>query len=367
MPQVSLNVRRWLLLALPLLLSAGCQMSGRELYRRLDDASVAIFTGGRLNGSGWFADRDGLIVTAAHVVWGKKGDLEVVSPRFGRLPAKRIAVDLGADLALLRVARRAGGYPALELASAPPEPGEEVFLYGTALFRRQMMLPGRVARTEYRYEYMLEACRRTWYVVGSSPGGTSGGCWVNARAQVVGNQSACMTLRKSYLGIAHLSTLDDIRRLLATRTSQTRPFLGCWVEEMHERNQDYIERFPPGTSGLVPAWIGKGGPAEKAGLNEWTLITSMDGQPFTDRTAFIDRLWTTKRPGDEIVLGIQRLVEIKPPATRPATTAPAASRPAASGPAASQPASKPASAPAPKYKLVPGEIRLKLISQDEEK
>ncbi len=347
---------------------AGCQLPRASLYQKLSDSSVAVFTGGRLNGSGWFADREGLIVTAAHVVWGKKASLEVVSDRFGRLPAKRIAVDRSADLALLRVSSRAGGYPALELAPAPPEEGEEVFLYGTALFRRRLLLTGRVARTAYRYEYMLESCLRAWYVAGPSPGGTSGGCWVNRRGQVVGNQSACMTLDKSHLGVAHLSTLDDIRRLVTTRTSRTRPFLGCALEEMHERSQEYIARFPNGVRGLVPVFLVKDGPAEKAGLGEWTLITAMDGKPFTERTAFMDHLWATRRPGDEIVLDIQRLVEIKPPAGKPAATAPAASKPTSTKPRTSRPAtSKPVTAPAAKYKLVPGKVRLKLISQDEEK
>ncbi|OQB87229.1 MAG: putative periplasmic serine endoprotease DegP-like precursor [Planctomycetes bacterium ADurb.Bin126] len=357
-----LFLRRYLPAAICLVFLAGCQIPQASLYQKLSDSSVAIFTGGRLNGTGWFAAREGLIVTAAHVVWGRKGSLEVVSDRFGRLPAKRIAVDRGSDLALLRVAPRDGGYPALELASAPPEEGEEVFLYGTALFRRRLLLPGRVARAAYRYEYMLESCLRMWYVAGPSPGGTSGGCWVNRHGRVVGNQSACMTLEKSHLGVAHLSTLDDIRRLVTTRTSRTRPFMGCALEEMHERSEEYIARFPPGTRGLVPVCLLKDGPAEKAGLGEWTLITSLDGKLFTDRTAFMDHLWATRRPGEEIILGIQRLEQIKPPSTAPAAAGPASTKPGASRPAAT----KPATAPAVKYELVPAQVRLKLVSQDEE-
>src|SRR5258707_706852 len=84
-------------------------LDGTALYDHVRSASVEILIAGRQDGSGWFASDDGLVVTAAHVVWGhvgRKGEghrVEVISPKLGRLDAEIVAVDRGHDLALLQV------------------------------------------------------------------------------------------------------------------------------------------------------------------------------------------------------------------------------------------------------------------------
>ena len=47
-----------------------------DLHRRLAASSVEILLNGQLSGSGWIADGDGHVVTAAHVLWGQKGRIE---------------------------------------------------------------------------------------------------------------------------------------------------------------------------------------------------------------------------------------------------------------------------------------------------
>src|SRR6266404_1229802 len=64
-------------------------LDGAALYDRARAASVEILVAGRQDGSGWFASDDGLVVTAAHVVWGHFGldgdahRIEVTSPSLG--------------------------------------------------------------------------------------------------------------------------------------------------------------------------------------------------------------------------------------------------------------------------------------------
>src|SRR5438132_9591073 len=48
-------------------------LDGAALYDHVRAASVEILIAGRQDGSGWFASDDGLVVTAAHVVWGHFG------------------------------------------------------------------------------------------------------------------------------------------------------------------------------------------------------------------------------------------------------------------------------------------------------
>src|SRR5438105_11555976 len=74
-----------------------------QLYERAKAASVEVLVNGHLNGSGCFVDRKGIVVTAAHVIEEPGRRIEINSAQAGRLGAKMLAVDLGHDLALLKV------------------------------------------------------------------------------------------------------------------------------------------------------------------------------------------------------------------------------------------------------------------------
>lgn len=80
-----------------------------DLYRRARQASVEILVDDRLSGTGVFADRDGLVMTAGHVAGRPGARVEVFSPVAGRCRADVLAVNLGADLALLQVPPRTEG------------------------------------------------------------------------------------------------------------------------------------------------------------------------------------------------------------------------------------------------------------------
>src|SRR5690606_12269049 len=94
----------------------------------------------------------GLAITAAHVV-KDRGRIEVLSPVAGRLKAKLVATDLGHDLALLLVERPEDLFPYLELASERPVLGEELYLFGSPLFRHGMLLPGGLAKEGTHFEW----------------------------------------------------------------------------------------------------------------------------------------------------------------------------------------------------------------------
>ena len=66
-------------------------LSGSEIYDRANAASVEVLIRGHLAGSGWFASRDGLVVTAAHVLPVGEEAIEILSPTVGRLGAELVA------------------------------------------------------------------------------------------------------------------------------------------------------------------------------------------------------------------------------------------------------------------------------------
>ena len=298
-----------LLMAFVSLVAAGCGprrvADGRSLYACVRRASVFVLVDGRHTGSGFFADAEGLVVTAAHMVKGHTEHIEVVSPVVGRRKAQRIALDFGHDLALLRVPKRDEPYPSLPIARRLPAAGAEVLLFGDPVFRHHLLLAGRVAVQEstYSYNQTLRCYTRAFYIAGTSPDGTSGGCWVDRRGRVVGVQSGYLNTAKAPAGIAIACPPDAIRRLVATRRSPPSTTLGTQLDELWTQPKGFIARFPKGTVGVVTVVPHKDGPAAKANLNKESLILAIDGKPI----AYVDELMAiirSKKPGDHVTLQV---------------------------------------------------------------
>jgi serine protease Do len=297
-------------MVLPLLLlcwACGCATAPRNggLYARARAAAVEILVEGRLQGSGWFADADGLVVTAAHVVPRGARSVQVLWGRVGPLAADVVARDPGHDLALLQVKGGRGPYPILRVVATDPVPGDPVYFYGAALFNHAVMIRGAVARTSSAYHYFGDRRMpmRAYYVTAPSPPGTSGGPWLDARGFVAGSQSGFLTHKGAGAGIAIVAPPDAIARLVRTRRSVATAGAGCGVEELWSQPKGFIRRFPRGVEGLVTVPLEKGGPAEKAGLTRESLILAVEGKPARYRGDFYRAIYG-KKPGDLLLLRV---------------------------------------------------------------
>ena len=278
-----------------------------SIYDRVARASVEVLVNGRLQGSGWFADADGHIATAAHMVWRAKGKLEVRSAERGRLEVKLVAIDRGHDLALLQAPKTDDPYPSLPLRRAMPAPPAEIYLFGAPQFRHGLLLTGKVARKAPAFEYFADqqCAVRVFHVTGASPKGTSGGCWVDAEGNVVGLQSGMMTQGQAASGIAFVAPPDALRRLVETRQSATTLDAGLAVEELWEQNPKVLKQFPSGIRGLQAAVCLENGPAAKAGLPAGALIALVDGKCLETRDAFYRSL-RSRKAGKSLTLDFIR-------------------------------------------------------------
>lgn len=278
-------------------------LNGAELYRRVAAAGIEVLVDGRHTGSGWFADSIGLIVTAGHMVDNWPKNVEVMSASIGRIPAKVIAVDRGHDLALLEVPKPDRSFSALRIADAFPEPLTEIYLYGAPMFRHELLLTGRVASRVPSYELRndLKCYAPTYYVTGPSPAGTSGGCWVDAQGQVVGNQSGFISMSSNTVGISQVIPPEAIRRLVRTRQAPPTADMGVVIEELWEKSKEFIAKFPPGSDGVIVVRVIENGPAQLADLKPDTLITALDGRPIRLRDELFNYV-RSKKPGDEVVV-----------------------------------------------------------------
>jgi S1-C subfamily serine protease len=277
------------------------------LYETAARASVMVLVDGRHAGSAFFVDSSGLLLTASHVAKDGNGQLDVDSPDVGRLPAKRVAVDWGHDVALLQVAKRDRPYPSLPLADRTPPPGEKILVMGEPLFRHRMLLSGTVASGRESYCYLEDlACYvGVHFVAGPAPQGVSGGCWLDRRGRVVGVQSGYLNANKQKIpaGIAFFAPIGAIRRLLAEQASPAVPTLGTKLDELWTQPKGFIARFPKGTAGVITVAPAEDGPVAKAGLNKESLITAVDGVKVRYRDDLLDTI-RAKKPGDEVTFSV---------------------------------------------------------------
>jgi len=296
-----------ILLALAARLAAGQENAapppGERLYDKLKAASVEVLVDGHLDGSGWFADPKGLLFTAGHVIGRPGRKIEILSPVAGRREAKVVAIDLGHDLALLSVEPREGGYPALALAEKLPAPGDDIFALGAPIFRHAVMFRGMVARSDTVFEYYSERYVEVVQVAATVPDGMSGGPWVNRAGEVVGLQSAVMSLKSVPVGLAYMSPLPAIRQLIKSRRTAATAALGAAVEEPWQQARDLLDRFPPQSEGQVVKVLQKDGPAARAGLKENDLIIAAEGKKVR-LTDDLLRIVRAKQPGQPLELTV---------------------------------------------------------------
>ena len=314
--------RCWLAVALTLLAggyAAERRVDSGKIYDRAKAASVEVLVSGYLAGSGWFARNDGFIVTAAHVIGEHKDAIEIVFRAVGRLAARVIAMDRGHDLALLHAERAGTRVPFLAVADRMPDPGEDVYLFAAPMFRHEVMIRGAVGRRSPTFEYIADQGHyiEVYHISAPSPPGTSGGCWLNSKGEVVGSQSAFISKDGVGLGIALVPGPKAIGRLVRTRRSVATPCVGSAFEELWSQPTGFIARFPKGTSGLVPVLPAKGGPAERAGLVGDMVIVAVDGRPVRYRDAVL-RAIRAKRPGELVTFssllpdgGARREIRVK--------------------------------------------------------
>ena len=285
------------------------------LYEQIKVAFVEILVDGHMAGSGALVDSKGYVITAAHVLARRGRRIEVLSPVAGRIKAKLVAVDIGHDLALLKLAHRDKLYPALTIAKATPAVGETCHLLGTPLYRHALLLSGKVARRQTGFEFMPQSksYAEVYYIAGPSPPGTSGGVWVNDRGEVVGVQSMLMSVSNAVHGISFVVPPMAVAKLLATKRSASTCSLGAAVEEIWQHAGDIRKKFPQDARGLFVRSLRKDGPAETAGLKEWDLIQSVDEKP-VERMEQLARYIRAKKVGESV-----KLVVLSPGKDKPRT------------------------------------------------
>jgi serine protease Do len=304
--------RFFLFLAVILLLDFSVQPAAAQrntdasispVYEKAKAAAVEVLLNGHLNGTGWFVDPKGILFTAAHVLERPGQKVEITSPSLGRLAAEMVAVDLGHDLALIRVPAREAPYPALALAEKSPPPGEDVFLFGAPIYRHAVLIRGTMARDNTTFEYYEDRYNEVTHISATVAIGMSGGPWMNSRSEVVGLNSGVMSQNALPVGVSFSAPLPALHALLKNRRSAATPSVGMAVEELWQQDAKTIGRFPPQTEGLVVVVLQNDGPAARAGLKQGEMIVAVDGTKVR-LTEELLSIVLKKKPGQTVELNL---------------------------------------------------------------
>jgi serine protease Do len=274
-----------------------------SIYEKAKPALVEIIVNGHNNGSGWFIDPKGVLFTAAHVIEQPGQKVEVTSPAIGRLEAEVLAMDLGHDLALLRVQARDEPYPIIALADKAPAPGEEVFLFGSPLYRHAVLLRGSAARDDTTFEYYLDHYLEITHISATVPLGMSGGPWLNSQGKVVGLNSGVMAINENPTGVAFSISLPHLRSMLQNRKTASTPAFGAALEELWQQDSKTIDRFPPQAEGLIVKILQNDGPASRSDVKQWDMIVAADGIKVRLVDEFL-RIVAKKQPGETLELSL---------------------------------------------------------------
>lgn len=270
-------------------------------------------------GSGVVYKKDGeyaYIVTNNHVVSGSDA-LQVVLNNGTKLKAKLIGADEYSDLAVLRVSSK-DITTVLEFGDSNKiNVGEPAIAIGSPL------------GSDYANsvtEGIISAKNRTITTQAESGGtvsmnaiqtdaainpGNSGGPLINAAGQVIGINSIKISNSGSDTSVEGMGfaipsdTVVNIINQLEKNGKIERPALGVSMIDLSyisEEQQEKILKVPLSVKqGVVVKSVQSGSPAQKAGLQEYDVITKVDGKEITSSTELQNILYN-KQVGDKMTI-----------------------------------------------------------------
>ncbi len=234
-------------------------------------------------GSGWIFREDGIIVTNNHVVEGaEKLTIELSDGRTFQTSPDNVFRDPVTDLAIVKINTK--GLPALEIADSNRlRVGEWVIALGNPLGQGIRAKEGTVSGLKVSLSMdegqSLDDLIETSAAINP---GNSGGPLVNMSGNVVGITSAKISaVGVEGMGYAISSqTAMPIIDELINEGYITRPYLGVGLYTV-DQFVATVNRLPV-DQGVIITYVEPGGPADKAGLKQYDIITRFDNEDITN-------------------------------------------------------------------------------------
>lgn len=273
------------------------EKEAKEVVKNDSSATVALYSASGDTGSGVIVSKDGLILTAAHVVQGEDW-MKVIFPDGREADAKVLGANYTRDAAMVKLEGK-GPWPFVELGDSDKlKVGDFVVAMGHAKgFDPTRRAPVRLGRlhTDGKQRFMISECTLI--------GGDSGGPLFDRKGRLVGIHSSIGPLLRinNHVPISVYKT--DWERLLRGEqwgqlglhpmVDPETPALGCAITQVI------------GVEGVVVGDVVIDSPADKAGLQAGDVITRLSERVLESPRDLFRELGR-HRPGEEIDLVVFR-------------------------------------------------------------
>lgn len=242
-------------------------------------------------GSGVIVSQEGHVVTNHHVVSGQQ-QIQVTLHDGKMFPATLIGEDRLLDIAVLKIEAAGTEFQPLKFGdSAAVRRGQIVFAIGNPFGLGETITQGIISAVE---RSLSDTQRDLFQTDAAINPGNSGGPLVNLQGEIIGINSAIYTPDRAnpgFQGVGFSIPAADVKDTLFSILERGRPVRGYLGVRMYE--------------GGVVVGVGRGSPAELAGLQLNDVILSYDGQPIRDTTQLISLVQRTKI-GKKVPLRIWR-------------------------------------------------------------
>jgi serine protease Do len=253
-------------------------------------------------GSGFILSADGYVLTNAHVV-DDASEVSVKLTDKREFKAKVIGTDKRTDVALLKI--EATGLPKVTIGD--PEKlkvGEWVAAIGKPFGLENTITAGIVSAKgrELPNENLVSYIQTD---VPINPG-NSGGPLFNLKGEVVGVNSMIYSRTGGSMGLAFAIPIDvaiNVTKQIQEKGRVTRSRIGVQIQEVSRETADAFGLAK--ASGALVNSVEKGGPADKAGIEQGDIIVKVDGRTVSS-SAELPRIITAIKPGTRIVLQVWR-------------------------------------------------------------
>lgn len=295
-------------------------------------------------GSGFVFDDKGHILTNAHVVDGAE-KITVSFHDGNELSAKVIGVHSETDVAVIQV--DSTDYRPLKFGdSTGLKVGQWVLALGSPFGLDHTVTAGIVSATQ-RQDVGINQFESFIQTDAAINPGNSGGPLVDLYGRVVGINSAIATASRSNSGVGFAIPINMASRIAAKLIKDGKvsaALMGINIDPVTRKLARQLG-IPADTKGLIVTEVGKGTPAEKAGLKVGDIVLSFAGEEVSTRKG-LQYLVSTSDIGQSYPLEVLRegkksTVQVAPASAEKVIAmlgGPAGEQPAAAKPESAEPA-----------------------------
>jgi len=258
-------------------------------------------------GSGFIISEQGYILTNAHVIHNATDIRVVLSEGKREYPGKIIGADRITDTALIKI-EPDHLFPALPLGNSDAlRVGEMVLAIGNPLGLRHSVTFGIVSAKERVAPALNEDLVDFIQTDSAINPGSSGGPLINFYGEVVGINTALVSQAQSIGFAIPINTVKEVMPMLVLGQTE-RGWFG--LRAVPVTGAKAAELGYPEDGGVLVLEVGKGSPAEKAGIQPEDIVVALDGKSLESFLLFRRKLLGLA-PGQEIHLTIFRKGETK--------------------------------------------------------